>query len=135
MSDKLVDFIDKRLHALAEAPMMWGRFESAEMQVLHLLEVKSMIMDPDRSEDDLSWIMDMYRSFIRRMFPKSADSTIYGSLMDLEKQEHLGEYLALYIDSINAILNYEVNSSVQESSDVARCTTDSRLPQGDVCKI
>lgn len=84
---KLIDFIDERLNHMIEAPGMWGSSESVELQILQLLEIRSLVLGaPDGQSDGQShWhhVQTDYERFIAAHVPGAPPTTLT-ALLDQE---------------------------------------------------
>lgn len=75
----LLDFVDARLDHMLEAPEMWGSTESVELQILQLLEVRSLVLDPDQTDGWRSVQVD-YERFLAAELPDSPPTTLAARL-------------------------------------------------------
>ena len=67
--DRLRAFVDRRLQSLIATPEIWGSAESVELQVLQLLQVRSLVIDPEQGDRDPGATREHYVSFLREHFP------------------------------------------------------------------
>lgn len=80
---KLVDFIDERLNHMIEAPSMWGSSESVELQILQLLEIRSLVLGAPDGQSHWHHVQTDYERFIAAQFPGSPPTTLT-ALLDQE---------------------------------------------------
>lgn len=73
---KLTDFIDERLNHMLEAPRMWGSSESVELQILQLLEIRSLVLDAPDAQSDWHHVQTDYERFIAAQFPGAPPTTL-----------------------------------------------------------
>jgi hypothetical protein len=76
VESNLIDFVEKRLNHMIEAPSMWGSTESVELQVLQLLEIRSLVLGS--LDNQLGWqhVQIDYERFIAKQFPDAPPTTL-----------------------------------------------------------
>ncbi|HSK03375.1 MAG TPA: hypothetical protein VK932_19120 [Kofleriaceae bacterium] len=95
----MLDFVDDRLDHMLEAPDMWGSGESVELQILQLLEMRVLLLEPDQEEGWRSVQTD-YEHFLAKQFP-GAPPTILSVLLEDRSGELttlLGQFVAAQRD-------------------------------------
>ena len=80
---KLIDFIDERLNHMIEAPSMWGSNESVELQILQLLEIRSLVLGAPDAQSHWHHVQTDYEHFIAAHFPGAPPTTLT-ALLDRE---------------------------------------------------
>jgi hypothetical protein len=73
---KLIDFIDERLNHMIEAPGMWGSSESVELQILQLLEIRSLVLGAPDAQSHWHQVQTDYERFIAVHFPGAPPTTL-----------------------------------------------------------
>ncbi|HEX3475757.1 MAG TPA: hypothetical protein VHT91_12075 [Kofleriaceae bacterium] len=73
---KLIDFIDERLNHMLEAPSMWGSSESVELQILQLLEIRSLVLGAPDAQSHWHQVQIDYERFIAAHFPGAPPTTL-----------------------------------------------------------
>ena len=73
---KLIDFIDERLDHMIEAPGMWGSSESVELQILQLLEIRSLVLGAPDAQSHWHHVQTDYERFIAVHFPGAPPTTL-----------------------------------------------------------
>lgn len=106
---KLIDFIDERLNHMIEAPGMWGASESVELQILQLLEIRSLVLGAPDAQSHWHHVQADYERFIAAHFPGAPPTTLT-VLLDQESIK-LIPLLAQFV---------EEQRRVQSSSDFLR---------------
>ena len=80
--------LDERLAALILRPSMWGPPVAVELQVLHLLELRQLAIDPGLPKGDEKWIQRRWIALIREV---CSDALPGLAAPWLETQERTGE--------------------------------------------
>ena len=80
---KLIDFIDERLDHMIEAPGMWGSSESVELQILQLLEIRSLVLGAPNAQSHWHHVQTDYERFIAAHLPGALPTTLT-ALLDQE---------------------------------------------------
>lgn len=96
LESTLLDFIDDRLDHMLEAPEMWGSYESVELQILQLLEVRSLVVAPALEPSSWQQVQAAYERLIAARFPGAAPTTL-STLLDQRVDEMmplLSEFVA-----------------------------------------
>jgi len=73
---KLIDFIDERLNHMIEAPSMWGSSESVELQILQLLEIRSLVLSAPDGQSHWHHVQADYERFIAAHLPGAPPTTL-----------------------------------------------------------
>jgi hypothetical protein len=69
LRDTIVQYIDEQLDTMARRPEMWGPPHCVELQVLQLLEFRSVTLRPEMEQVNPRAVIDAYRQFLTRRFP------------------------------------------------------------------
>lgn len=88
LQERLLGYIDEQLDAIRRRPGMWGPSIAVELQVLQLLEFRSVVLRPALEASNPRAVLDAYQEFLRRELP-GAPPLPLASL--LEKEERAGE--------------------------------------------
>jgi hypothetical protein len=72
----LITFVDERLSHMLEAPDMWGSSESVELQILQLLEIRSLLHGSPDHQADWKHVQIDYERFIAKQVPGSPPTTL-----------------------------------------------------------
>jgi hypothetical protein len=67
--DTILRYIDDQLDAIARVPAMWGPPQCVELQVLQLLEFRSVTLRPELEKNNPRAVLDSYDEFLARRFP------------------------------------------------------------------
>jgi hypothetical protein len=84
---KLLDFIDERLSHMLDAPEMWGSGESVELQILQLLELRVLVLEPTGKPSQWRLVQADYERFLATKFPSSPPTTLSALLGDGREDE------------------------------------------------
>src|ERR1043165_10108661 len=76
VESNLIGFIDDRLSHMLEAPGLWGSSESVELQVLQLLEIRSLVLGPPGIQSHWRHVQTDYERFIAEQFPGAPPTTL-----------------------------------------------------------
>jgi hypothetical protein len=92
---RLLEFVDERLDHMLEAPDMWGTGESVELQILQLLEVRVLLLEPAQADDWRS-VQSDYEHFLAMQFPGAPPTTLSALLGDRQDEltARLGQFIA-----------------------------------------
>ncbi|WP_147448754.1 hypothetical protein [Corallococcus terminator] len=74
----ILAYIDEQIEAILSAPKMWGSDESVEMQVLQLLEFRSVTLRPEIEKSNPRAVLDEYHGFLRQTFPEAPPYPLFG---------------------------------------------------------
>jgi hypothetical protein len=69
LKDRVLQFIDGQLDAIHKRPGMWGPGIAVELQVLQLLELRSVVLRPALEASNPRTVLDAYDGFVARQFP------------------------------------------------------------------
>ncbi|QRN98019.1 hypothetical protein JRI60_02795 [Archangium violaceum] len=92
LKDTVVTYVDEQLRAILAAPGMWGSDESVEMQVLQLLEFRSVTLRPELEKREPRTVLDAYHRFLKEHF-KGAPP--YPLFVLVEKYNRKAEFIGL----------------------------------------
>lgn len=73
---KLFDFIAARLESMFRRPAVWGTNESVEEQVLQLLEIRRLLLDPACPATGTRSLMQRYVRFIATVIPDATPQSL-----------------------------------------------------------
>lgn len=76
LQDTILRYIDEQLDAMARAPEMWGPPHCVELQVLQLLEFRSVTLRPEMERRNPRLVLDAYDEFLARKFPGAPPSPL-----------------------------------------------------------
>jgi hypothetical protein len=75
--DTIVQWLDQRIEHILAAPPMWGSPEAVEMQVLQLIQVRSLILRPTQEIENPRGVFNAYLSYLRQRFPKQPQQPLF----------------------------------------------------------
>ena len=82
--------MDKRIEDMLAAPRMWGSDEAVELQVLLLLEIRTLALQPEKLAADPRCILDAYAAYLTKTYPAKPNRP----LSQIVETEYLGLTLA-----------------------------------------
>ncbi len=99
LASRLLEFVDDRLDHMLEAPDMWGSGESVELQILQLLEMRVLLLEPEQAEGWRS-VQSDYEHFRTKQFPGAPPTTLSVLLEERpgELTTLLGQFVAAQRD-------------------------------------
>lgn len=114
LASRLLDFVDERLDHMLEAPSMWGSGESVELQILQLLELRALILEPAHTA---SWraVQPEYERFLATRFPGAPPTTLAALLG--ARQDQLVPVLAQFVEAQRGA---RPRSSIERNADEIR---------------
>lgn len=74
--DTILRYIDDQLDAIARASGMWGPPHCVELQVLQLLEFRSVTLRPELEKSNPRAVLDSYDEFLARRFPGASPAPL-----------------------------------------------------------
>ena len=77
LRETVVHWVDRRVEAMLAAPPMWGSSEAVEMQVLLLMQVRSLALRPEQEIEEPRRILDTYLAYLARRFPKREQAPLF----------------------------------------------------------
>jgi hypothetical protein len=83
----LIAYIDDQLRAILSAPEMWGSEESVEMQVLQLLEFRSVTLRPELEKREPRTVLNEYHCFLKEMFPGAPPYPLFGLVKEYDRED------------------------------------------------
>lgn len=81
---RLLCFVDERLDHMLDAPQMWGASESVELQILQLLEMRVVIVEPSTDPPPWQSVQIDYERFITEHLPNARPATLSALLGNRE---------------------------------------------------
>lgn len=87
--DAILRYIDDQLDAIARAPEMWGPPQCVELQVLQLLEFRSVTLRPQLEKNNPRAVLDRYDEFIARRFPGAPPAPLAVLLEGMKRSSEL----------------------------------------------
>ena len=100
---KLLDFIDERLVHMLDAPEMWGSGESVELQILQLLELRVLVLEPAGKPSQWRRVQADYERFLAIKFPGSPPTTL-SALLGHGRQDELPALLRQFVEAQREVL-------------------------------
>lgn len=83
-------WVDQRIEDMLAAPRMWGSDEAVELQVLLLLEIRTLALRPEELAADPRCILDAYAAYLTKTYPAKPNRP----LSQIVETDHLGLELA-----------------------------------------
>lgn len=96
LRDTLIKFMDERLESLLRVPEMWGSDESVELQVLQLLELRWLTLQP-HARGELEQIQRDYIRYVREQFPQEPPESLAAILARHGRSAELPKLLGGFI--------------------------------------
>lgn len=90
LRDVIVTWVDQRMEDMLSAPRMWGSDEAIELQMLLLLELRTLALRPEELTANPRHILDAYAAFVAKIHPKTPNRP----LSQIIETDHLGLRLA-----------------------------------------
>jgi hypothetical protein len=69
LQQRILEFIDEQLDAINKRPGMWGPDIAVELQILQLLEFRSVVLRPALEASNPRAVLDAYEEFLTQKFP------------------------------------------------------------------
>lgn len=98
LKDTIIDHVDDKIQAMFDAPAMWGSDESVELQVLQLLEFRSIAVRPEFEKLHPRHILDSYQRFLRKKFPGAPPNPLYCLVEDYNRKSEFIRLLREFCD-------------------------------------
>jgi hypothetical protein len=114
---RLLTFVASRLESLLRRPAAWGSMLSVEEQVLQLLELRRVLLDPSLTANDTRKLMQTYARFIARTLE---DATPEPLAIQLERLGRVAELPALLGEFIELELAEFVADVDQNADEIER---------------
>ncbi len=96
----LLGWIEERTKDLLETPRAWGSNEAVEMQVLLLLELRALVLQPEREIDNPRRILDTYIAYLNKTYPKKPNRPLFQVVEEDELGHNLGRELRRFLDAV-----------------------------------
>lgn len=90
LRDEIVTWVNERIEDMLAAPRMWGSDEAVELQVLLLLEIRTLALRPEELAANPRCILDAYAAYLTKMYPAKPNRP----LSQIVETDHLGLTLA-----------------------------------------
>lgn len=90
LRDEIVTWVDERIEDMLAAPRMWGSDEAVELQVLLLLEIRTLALRPEELAANPRCILDAYAAYLTKTYPAKPNRP----LSQIVETDHLGLTLA-----------------------------------------
>lgn len=101
LGNTLIAWLDERLAAILAAPPMWGSPDAVEAQVLLLLEMRAMVLQPAQTLAEPRGVLDAYIAHLVRRFPGQGSRPLHELLTDDdETYTKLAEELRRFAESL-----------------------------------
>jgi hypothetical protein len=82
----ILAFITERLQHMIKAPQMWGAYESVELQILQLLEVRAIVLATSAEQLGSQDVQDHYVAYLAARFPGAPPTTLSTLLAHREQE-------------------------------------------------
>ncbi len=93
LQDRMLGFIDEQLTSITQRPGMWGPNIAVELQVLQLLELRSVVLRPALEASNPRAVLDAYEAFIARKFPNQPPLALASILEKTNQNSNFGPIL------------------------------------------
>lgn len=90
---RLLRFIDEQLDEIHKRPAMWGPDIAVELQILQLLEFRSVVLRPALEAENPRAVLDAYEEFLARKFPDHPPVALASILARDERNNELTLFL------------------------------------------
>jgi hypothetical protein len=110
LRDVLLRFIEERVNQILDTPQMWGADESVELQVLQLMEIRFLALNPSIGAERLRAIQDSYVRFVQAKFPDEPPETLSSLLQKHHRSEELVTLLREFVVEQQASIRTEVGT-------------------------
>ncbi len=77
LRDTVLGWAKQRMDDILEAPRMWGSNEAVELQVLLLLELRALALQPERELKNPRRILDAYTDYLGKTYPKKPNRPLF----------------------------------------------------------
>ncbi len=94
---RILEFIETRLDSLVYRPSLWGSLHSVEDQVLQLLELRRVLVDPRLGARDTGRLMQDYVAFIATLFPEPTPEPLAAQLEALGRTDEFAALLGGFV--------------------------------------
>lgn len=101
LRDTIIRWIDKRVNAMLEAPRAWGSDEAVEMQILLLLQFRTLTLRPDFDHGDPGSLVDAYMDYLGRIYPQNQHQPLHKII----ETDRLGFNIAKELETIVRVFN------------------------------
>ena len=81
----ILAFIAERLQHMLKAPQMWGTYESVELQILQLLEIRAIVLESVTARSEWQDVQDRYVAYLATRFPGKPPTTLSTLLAQREQ--------------------------------------------------
>lgn len=109
LRDTLIAWIDERVQNMLATPRAWGSDEAIEMQILLLLEVRALVLNPERELETPGRIVDVYTAHVAEAHPTKP----HRPLSQIAEPDHLGHNLASELRRVVEVL---ARTAMEESA-------------------
>lgn len=89
LQERILKFIDDQLDAISKQPAMWGPDIAVELQILQLLELRSVVLRPALEASNPRAVLDAYEEFLARKFPETSPIALASILTRTERANEL----------------------------------------------
>ncbi|MEZ4298913.1 MAG: hypothetical protein R3B70_28445 [Polyangiaceae bacterium] len=100
----LLGWIEERTNDLLDTPRAWGSNEAVEMQVLLLLELRALVLQPERELENPRRILDTYIAYLNRTYPKQPNRPLFQIVEEDDLGRNLGRELGRFLDALGPTL-------------------------------
>jgi len=121
----LVEFIAVRLESMLRRPAVWGSNLSVEEQVLQLLEIRRVLLDPASKMDGRRAINPGYRRYVAKAVPSDSATPLAVRLGEQGRDDEFVSILQAYVALELAEVTVETNVPI-DPADRATIETEER---------
>lgn len=100
----ILGWIEERTNDLLETPRAWGSDEAVEMQVLLLLELRALVLQPERELESPRRILDTYLAYLNKTYPRKPNRPLFQIVEEDELGHNLGRELRHFLDALGPTL-------------------------------
>lgn len=121
---RLLAFIASRLESLLHRPAAWGAGLSIEEQVLQLLELRRVLLDPSLTANDTHKLMRAYTRFIANTLEDATPEPLAIQLQRLGRESELVAHLARFdeLELAQFVAEIDLASDATEHIDLLEST-------------
>jgi hypothetical protein len=96
---RLLRYIDERLMDMIQAPEMWGANESVELQIIQLLEVRYLVLNPLAQGTRSRQVFHAYVGFLAARFPDDPPEPLSALLARYGREPEFAALLGNFVQA------------------------------------
>lgn len=100
----ILDWTNQRLNTLLQAPRMCGSDEAIEMQALLLLELKALVLQPERELANPRRVFDIYTAYLNKTYPRKPNRPLFEIVEHDDLGLNIAKELQRFLDAFTPTL-------------------------------